>query len=153
MGRTRDITVDGMRIEYLKGRRALRLTADGGKGPVEVTLASLVDGLDIDRPELAPRPGLLLFAGLYARPRGGAGDFVGWYQSEADGRAAFRELRATRSDEEGWAELVALDRGGRPRAVAWFGRRDGERHLRAVGERSHHPAQRGARGHLRLLLR
>ena len=52
----------------------------------------------------------LLFAGFHDSPRGGAADLMGWFESEADGRAAFHELRATRSDDEGWAELVALCR-------------------------------------------
>jgi hypothetical protein len=102
---------------------------------------------------------LLLFAGLHDRPRGGAGDLAGWFDSEADGRAAFRALREQRSDDDGWAELVALRDGGRARLVAWFGRPRADagptqRRLGAVGAaRLRHPANRGARGHLRLLLR
>jgi hypothetical protein len=90
--------------------------------------------------DLVAQPRLLLFAGLHGSPRGGAGDLVGWFESEDDARAAFRELRVTRSDEDGWAELVALGRGGRPTMVAWFGRR-----------RSHHPAGRSSRRHLRVV--
>ena len=134
-----------MRIEYVKGRRALRLTADEGDGRVEVPLASLIERLEIDRRDLAPQPRLLLFAGLHDRPRGGAGDLVGWFESETEARRAFRELRETRSDDEGWAELVALDGGGRANVLAWFGR------LRAVGQRGHHPAGRASPGHLRLV--
>ncbi len=94
---------------------------------------------------------LLLFAGLHDAPRGGAGDLVGWFDSEEEALAAFRELRLTRSDEEGWAQLVALDRGARPRLRAWFGRPEAERRLRVVAGRRHHPAGRGR--HLRLLAR
>ena len=147
-----------MRIEYIQGRRALRLTAEDGHGPVEVPLASLIERLEIDRRDLAAQPRLLLFAGRHDRPRGGAGDLIGWFESADDARAAFREVRRSRTDEEGWAELVALDRGGRPAVLAWFGRtsvdrRPKARRLWAVPARGHHPAGRGSRQHLRLLVR
>ena len=92
--------------------------------------------------DLAAPTRLLLFAGLHGLSRGGGGDLVGWFESEDDARAAFRELRTTRSDEDGWAELVALAAGGRTVTLAWFG-----------GRRSHHPAGRAARRHLRLVVR
>lgn len=150
MGRPRDIVAGRMRIEYVKGRGVLRLTADGGEGrAVEVPLGSLVEQLQIDRRHLAPQPRVLLFAGRHDRPRRGAGELVGWFESEADGRAAFQEVRGTTSDEEGWAELVALDGGGRRTVLAWFG----PRHVPAVADRGHHPAGRRSRGHLRLLAR
>lgn len=138
-----------MRIEYLKGRRALRLTAGDGDGPVEVPLSVLVEGLEIDRRDLVAQPRLLLFAGLHDDPRGGAGDLAGWFESEDQARAAFRELRAAMSDGEGWAELVALDGGARPSVRAWFGPRGAQPRLRVVAGRRHHPAG----GHLRLLAR
>ena len=139
-----------MRIEYLKGRRALRLTAGDADGPVEVPLSLLVEGLEIDRRDLGARPRLLLFAGRHDDPRGGAGDLAGWFESEDEALDAFREMRAAMSDGEGWAELVALDGGARPSVRAWFGRRGAERRLRVVAGRGHHPA---GRGHLRLLAR
>ena len=92
-------------------------------------------------------PRVLLFAGLHDQPRGGAGDLVGWFESEDEGRAAFLELRTTRSDEDGWAELVALGSGRRPRMLAWFGRRPTDRR---PADRRHHPS---GRGHLRLVVR
>ena len=148
-----------MRIEYLKGRRVLRLTASGGDAPplgsVEVPFATLVEQLEIDRGELA-HPRLLLFAGLHDRPRGGSDDLVGCFESEGDGRAAFRRLREERSDNEGWAELVALGDDGRRTLVAWFGRSGRRRELeltprplRLVVNRRH-PAVHPARSHLRL---
>ena len=94
---------------------------------------------------------LLLFSGLHDEPRGGAGDLVAWFDCDDEALAAFRELRLTRSDEEGWAELVALDGGRHPSVRAWFGRSRTERHLRVVAGRGHHPAAR--RHHLRLLAR
>ncbi|MDQ3643538.1 MAG: hypothetical protein M3450_19225 [Actinomycetota bacterium] len=149
-----------MRIEYLKGRRVLRLTARGGDAPplgsVEVPFAALVEQLEIDAGELARPPRLLLFAGLHERPRGGIGDLIGCFESEGDGRAAFRRLREERSDDEGWAELVALEDNGRRALVAWFGRSDRgtetelkPRPLRLVVNRRH-PAMHAARSHLRL---
>ncbi len=162
MSTPRNIVATGasgrMRIEYLKGRRALRLTMEEGGGPVEVPLASLVDRLDVERRDLAPRPRLLLFTGRHDHPGGGAGDLAGWYESEIEARAAFRGVRESTSDDEGWAQLVALDGGARTNVVAWFGRPGADagprqQRLRVVGERQHHPAGRGARGQLRLLLR
>lgn len=149
-----------MRIEYVKGRRVLRLTpSDGGAPPlgsVEVPFASLVERLEIDPGELAPRPRLLLFAGLHDRPRGGVGDLIGWFESEGDGRAAFRRLREERSDDEGWGELVALGGNGRRTVLAWFGSRGPRREfalkprsLRLVVNRRH-PSAHAARSHLRL---
>ena len=148
-----------MRIEYLKGRRVLRLTASGGDAPplgsVEVPFAALVEQLEIDRGDLARPPRLLLFAGLHDRPRGGIGDLIGCFDSEGDARAAFRRLREERSDDEGWAELVALGHDGRRTLMAWFGR-SGRRTeselrppLRLVVNRRH-PALHPARSHLRL---
>jgi hypothetical protein len=110
----------------------------------ELPVAALIEPLAVDGHDDTPRPRMLLFAGLHDHPRGRAGNLVGWYASEDDGRAAFRELRATRSDDEGWAELVALDAGGGGRLVAWFGwPRRGRRN---------HPAGRDRR-HLRLVVR
>jgi hypothetical protein len=159
MGKPRTIVAAGpsghLRIEYIEGRRVLRVTAGDGEGPVEVPLVRLVDGLGIDRRDFAPPPQLLLFAGRHDLPRGGAGDLVGCFECEADGRAAFRDIRATRSDEEGWAQLVALHGGRRPTVVAWFGRakeKDGGRRqqrLSLVAENGRHAAGRASRRHLR----
>lgn len=148
MGRTRDITAGGIRIEYVKGRRALRLTASNGDGPVEMPLAVLVERLDIDRRHLVPQPRLLLFAGRHNELRRGAGDLAGWFECEDEAMAAFREIRAGRSDGDGWAELVTLERGPRPAVRAWFGLPGAETRLRVVAGRRHHPA--GWSRHLRL---
>ncbi|HEV2758754.1 MAG TPA: hypothetical protein VGV86_04210 [Acidimicrobiales bacterium] len=148
-----------MRIEYLKGRRALRLTAHGADAPlgsVEVPFAALVVQLQIDPGELAPPSRLLLFAGLHDRPHGGAADLIGCFESEVEGRAAFRRLREERSDDEGWAQLVSLGDNGRRTLLAWFGRNGNTkemelkpRQLRLVVNR-HHSAAHPARSHLRL---
>jgi hypothetical protein len=159
MGKPRNIVATGpagrVRIEYIEGRRALRISAGEGDGPVEVPLARLIDGLGIDRRDFAPPPHLLLFAGRHDLSRGGFGDLVGCYECEADGRAAFRDVRATRSDQEDWAQLVALHGGRRPTVVAWFGRpkeKDGGRRqqrLSLVAENGRHAAGRASRRHLR----
>ena len=151
MGSRRHITADGIRIEYVEGRRALRLTASGGDGPVEVPLDLLVERLDIDRRHFGPHPRLLLFAGRHDQPGGGAADLAGWFDCEEEALAAFRQLRALRSDADGWAELVTLDGGPRPAMRAWFGRSSVGPRLRVVAGRHHHPAGRGR--HLRLLAR
>ena len=163
MGKPRNIVAAGpsghLQIDYIEGRRVLRITAGAGHGPIEVPLRRLIDGLGIDRRDLASPPRLLLFVGRYDLPRGGAGDLVGSFESEADGRAAFRDLRATRSDEEGWAQLVALQGGRRSTVVAWFGRpteNDGGRRqqrLSLVAENGRHPAGRASRRHLRTVRR
>lgn len=150
MRRTMDINAGGIRIEYLKSRRCLRLTTTDGE-PVDVPLSQLIEELHIDRSDVVPPPRLLLFAGLHAQPRGGAGDLVGWFDSDDEARAAFRDARAERSDGDGWAELVALDGGSRPALRAWFGRPGSERRLRVVAGSHHHPAGRDR--HLRLLAR
>jgi hypothetical protein len=159
MGKPKNIVAAGpsghLRIEYVEGRRVLRINAGDGGGPVEVPLSRLIDGLGIDRQVFAPPARLLLFAGRHDVPRGGAGDLVGCFECEADGRAAFRDVRATRSDDEGWAQLVALHGGRRPTIVAWFGRpkeKDGGRRqqrLSLVAENGRHAASRASRRHLR----
>jgi hypothetical protein len=159
MGKPKNIVAAGpsgrVRIEYIEGRRVLRVSAGEGDGPVEVPLARLVDVLGIDRGDFAPPPRLLLFAGRHDLPRGGAGDLVGCYECEAEARAAFRDVRATRSDQEGWAQLVALHGSRRPTVVAWFGRpkeKDGGRRqqrLSLVAENGRHAAGRASRRHLR----
>jgi hypothetical protein len=144
-----------LRIEYIEGRRVLRVIAGEGQGPVEIPLTRLIDGLGIDRRDIAPPPRLLLFAGRHDQPQGGAGDLVGCFECEAEGRAAFRDVRATRSDDEGWAQLVALHGGRPPTVVAWFGRpkeKDGGRRqqrLSLVAENGRHAASRSSRRHLR----
>ncbi len=147
-----------VRIEYVKSRRALRLTAGDGDGTVEVPLAALISELRIDRRDLVPQARVLLFGGTHDRARGGSGDLIGWFETDADGRAAFREVRATRTDDQGWAELVALGTGDRPTVLAWFGRPGGgagaaPHRLRAVPDGGRHPAGRVPRRHLRLLRR
>ena len=97
MGKPKNIMAAGpsghLRIEYIEGRRVLRISAGAGGGPVEVPLARLIDGLGIDRRDVAPPPRLLLFAGRHDVPLGGAGDLVGCYECEADGRATSRPGR------------------------------------------------------------
>ena len=138
-------------MEYVKGRRALRLTAPEGGGPVEVPLDLMVERLDIDRRDLVAAPRLLLFAGRHDQPWGGAADLAGWFDCEEEALAAFRRLRTLRSDADGWAELVTLDAGPQPAVRAWFGRTSAGPRLRVVAGRHHHPAGRGR--HLRLLAR
>lgn len=163
MGKPRNIVAAGpsgrVRIEYIEARHTLRLNADDGTGPVEMPLARLIDGLRIDPRDFVSAPRLLLFAGRYDAPGHGADDLVGAFDSMADGRAAFREMRGTRSDDEGWAQLVTLGGGGRGTVVAWFGqpREDDagrrQRRLRLVAENGHHPSARASRRHLRTVRR
>jgi hypothetical protein len=163
MGKPRNMVAAGpsgrVRIEYIESRRTLRVSAGDGEGPVEVPLARLIDGLGIDRRDLSATPRLLLFAGRHDDTGRGADDLVGSFESMADGRAAFREVRSTRSDEEGWAQLVTLHGAGRGTIVAWFGRARGDdagrrqQRLRLVAENGHHPSARASRRHLRTVRR
>lgn len=163
MGKSRNIVAAGpsgrVRIEYIESRRTLRLTSGDGAGPVELPLARLIDGLGIDRKDLAAAPRLLLFAGRHDAPGHGADDLVGSFESMDEGRAAFRQVRGTRSDDEGWAQLVTLHGGGRRTVVAWFGRAKEDdagrrqQRLRLVAENGHHPSARASRRHLRTVRR
>lgn len=163
MGKPRNIVATGpsgrVRIEYIESRRTLRVSTGDGQGPVEVPLARLIDGLAIDRRDLVPAPRLLLFAGRHDAPGRGADDLIGSFDSMADGKAAFREVRGTRSDEEGWAQLVTLHGAGRGTVVAWFGRPKEDdagrrqQRLRLVAENGHHPSARASRRHLRTVRR
>jgi len=159
MGKPRNIVAAGpsghVRIEYIEARRTLRVSAGEGTGPVEVPLARLVDGLGIDSRDFAPPTRMLLFAGRYGVPGGGADDLVGCFECETDGRAAFGDVRAGRSDDEGWAQLVALHGRRRPTVVAWFGRATEnsggrrQQRLSLVAENGRHAAGRASRRHLR----
>ncbi len=68
-----------------------------------------------------PPPWFLLFGGTQREAIGGLRSLRGVFDSEEEGRAAFRRLRLGPRSAPGWGELVALEPSGRVRAVCWFG--------------------------------
>jgi hypothetical protein len=118
MSRPATITVGddgstGIRVEYVRHRRALRLwgchDGEANGGPVEVPVQALVE-LGVATDELVAPHRFLVFGGRGA-VRGGARDLIATYDSEVLARTAFIDLRRARACD--WAELVALTaRGG-----------------------------------------
>ena len=62
----------------------------------------------------------LLFAGSH-RTGGGLQDLAGVFETEPDARAAFTRLRLRTEGEVDWAELAAVEAGGRVKVLCWFG--------------------------------
>ena len=113
----------GLRVEFIKCRRALRFSGVGiaGSGPVEVSVPPLLEQLDVDPGMGRVSVRYLLFGGMNESPRGGLRDVLGVFDSLPRAREAFVELRRGRSDDEGWGELVAFDPRGRLTPLSWFG--------------------------------
>lgn len=121
----------GMAIEYVRGRKLLRVRGWAYGEPIdslEVPVVELCARLGIDAVDLIAPHQYLLFAGSRHRPRGGLRDLVGSYESEDAAWGAFRRLRQGHPSGEGWGELAAMDGFGQVRQLAWFG-------LREAGER------------------
>ncbi len=118
-----------VRIEYVKGRRLLRLTGWRGHGPelgpVEVELPTMVERLDIDPADVGADAWYLLFAGRDGERRGGIADLVGAYRCPNESKTKFLELQRARVASGGWAELVMLQPNGQLKAVCWFGEKNG----------------------------
>ena len=130
MGRCKEIVARHgtgvVRLSYVKSRKVLRVTSwedNRAMHSLEIALDAMLDQLDIEPADLAVPVRYLLFAGRHDQPRGGSDDLVCAFDSELAARDAFRELRGTRSNRDGWAELTALDCRGRLTRLAWFGRR------------------------------
>ena len=116
----------GVAIEYVRGRKVLRLLGWVGDEPietVEIPLAELCGRLGIDARDLVPPHRFLLFAGSHRRPGGGRKDLVATFDSEEKAWAAFRERRQSHPALQGWAELAAIDSQGQVHQLAWFGLR------------------------------
>jgi len=110
-------------IEYLRTSRVLRFHAPSGgtAGAVEMPLAEFVAGLGLEAADLMSPRQYLLFGGA-GGGAGGVRDLVGAFNAEATAKDAFRSLRLSPDLRGGWAELVALQPGGRMKLVCWFGR-------------------------------
>ena len=85
-----------------------------------------VNAMDDGNDETVGAPGgpaswFLLFGGTRQEAGGGLRSLRRVFDSEDEARAAFRRLRLEPGSAPGWAELVALDRSGRVKALCWFG--------------------------------
>jgi hypothetical protein len=113
-------------VEFVKSRRVLRLFGwcdhhEGRVTPAEVPLRSFLEQVGVPDEALGLSPRFLLFAGSHRRPRGGYRDLVAGFDAEDRAREVFRRLRLTRQPDLDWAELVALEPGGRLKPLCWFG--------------------------------
>lgn len=102
-------------LAYDRRRRVVRLPTGA-----ELPVRTFLDQLGIDLTDILPGRQYLLFAGEGRRPAGGTRDIVRTFTSEQEARAAFRHLRLSVRDGEGWGELVALDARGRVKRLCWF---------------------------------
>lgn len=112
----------GVRVEYPKGRRVLRLTgSDDDAGAVEVPLDEFLADLGIDIDQLAPPPRYLLFAAVGNGPDVSPRHVVATYVDEPDARDAFWALRMGFFHPQDWAEVAAVQPSGGLRRLCWFG--------------------------------
>ncbi len=117
-------TRGGVAIEYVRGRKVLRLLGWVGDEPieaVEIPVDQLCDRLGIDPRDVVAPHRFLLFAGSHRRPGGGRKDLVATFDCEEKAWAAFRERRQSHPALQGWAELAAIDGQGQVNQLAWFG--------------------------------
>lgn len=104
---------EGLRLEYVIGRRVLRVM--GLASPVEVSVEQLVAlGVTIE----SATHHFIFFGG--EQIRGGSGDLKGVFQSEEAAKGAFHRYRMNGGDGA-WGEVVKIDARGRARQVCWFG--------------------------------
>ena len=114
----------GVAIEYVRGRKVLRLLGWAGDEPletVEIPVDEFCVRLGIDPRDVVAPHRFLLFAGSHRRPGGGRRDLVATFDSEEKAWEAFRERRQSHPALQGWAELVAIDSSGQVHQLAWFG--------------------------------
>ncbi len=128
MGRAKRLgagtTRGGVAIEYVRGRKVLRLLGWVGDEPletVEIPVDELCVRLGIDPRDVVAPHRFLLFAGSHRQPGGGRKDLVATFDSEEKAWVAFRERRQSHPALQGWAELAAIDSQGQVTQLAWFG--------------------------------
>ena len=102
---------DGLRLEYVQGRKVLRLL--GLSEPVEIPVETLVS-LGVNTHPEAPWQ-FLVFGGR--RRNGGSKDLLGVYRTEPAAREVFHSLRAAK---DGWGEVVKVGSDGAHRLCCWF---------------------------------
>ncbi|MDQ6725783.1 MAG: hypothetical protein M3256_02035 [Actinomycetota bacterium] len=112
----------GVRVEYVKGRRVLRLAPGHDvTDSVEVPLDEFCRGLGIDVAQLAPPQRYMLFAGVGNEPGGSSRHVVANFRDEETARQAFRALRLGHSQPADWAEVAVVEPSGGLRQLCWFG--------------------------------
>ena len=70
------------------------------------------------------RPLYVLFAGHHGEPNRGAGTVVAAFTSKDEARLAFRDMRRSLPNRDGWAELAAVSGRGPAKRLSWFGQDD-----------------------------
>ena len=115
----------GVRLEYVRSRRVLRLGGwhSGGSqiGPVELPVARLLPRLGIAPDELGAPAVYLLLAGVRESRGRRVRRVTTAFPSELEARQAFRRLRTGEPLAAEWAELFALDISCQLRPLGWFG--------------------------------
>ena len=115
---------DGVRLEYVKRRRVLRLWTNERAGePIEVQRDAVLEALGDDPETAGGAARYLLLAGVASGPSG-TGDarpLVVAFEFEDQARAAFRTLRLRANPRATWAQVVSITTKGRPQPVCWFG--------------------------------
>lgn len=110
------------RVQYLKGRRVLRLAAgEHAATAVEVPLDEFCAALEIDVAQLAPARHYLLFADVGAGRHGSSRHVAAAFSDEDRAREAFRALRLEHPGAADWAELAQVEASGELRRLCWFG--------------------------------
>lgn len=110
-------------VQYLKGRRVLRLASGGdARAAVEVPLDEFCAGLGIDVAQLAPPCHYLLFADVGGGRDGVSRHVAVAFRDEDSARDAFRALRLEHAERADWAELALVEASGELRRLCWFGR-------------------------------
>lgn len=129
----------GIRVQYVRARRMLRLTAWSDAGvevkAVELPLSHMLRELRVEPEDVKAPRRYLLFSGLHAVPTQGADHLVAAYDEEAPARRAFDDLRVARAQGSGWAELTVLEANGRLRRLSWFGKERAVRPYRRAPRR------------------
>lgn len=115
----------GVRVEYVKTRRVVRLGGWHGGGremrPLEVPASRFLDELGIEPEELNAAPAFLVLAAVQDYPGRGFRHLAAAFPSEITARELFLRLRADHQRPGEWAQVVALDARCRLVPVCWFG--------------------------------
>lgn len=128
MGRARSIQsgdgTAGVRVEYVKTRRVVRLGGWHGDReirPIEVPASRFLDDLGIAPEELGATPIYLVLASVQQSRTRGMRHLAAAFPSEIQARQVFMRLRAAHQDPDEWAQVVALDARCRMVPLCWFG--------------------------------
>lgn len=111
----------GVRVEYVKSRRKLRLSGwhgDDAIDPLELTLEEFCSRLNIKVDDMVSSTQCLILAGS-----SGSRDLAVTFSSEAEARQEFSEIRLGRTPgaSYAWGELLSLLPTGKLKQMCWFG--------------------------------